>query len=95
MTCNCANTWIGLSALILLTSSNFARGQAWVLPAGDGTVSFTSQALDNTGHRVTDGNTLPIATSFDMSLYLEVEYAFTNRLSMIVGVPYVVREING
>src|ERR1051325_3629288 len=80
---------IGLSAFIFLTSANLARGQAWVLPAGDGAVSFTYQALDNTGHRVTDGRTLPIATSFDMSLYLEAEYAFTNRLSLILGVPYV------
>src|SRR5215471_5501990 len=80
---------IGVAVLMLLTSTNWGRAQAWVLPAGEGAVSFTYQALDNTGHRVTNGLTLPIAASFDMSLYLEAEYAFTNRLSLNVGLPYV------
>jgi hypothetical protein len=74
---------------MLLTSTNLGRAQAWVLPAGEGAVSFTYQTLDNTGHRVTNGHTLPVATSLDMSLYFDVEYAFTSRFSLIVGLPYV------
>jgi hypothetical protein len=74
---------------MLLTSPNLGRAQAWVLPAGEGAVSFTYQTLDNKGHRVTSGDTLPVATSLDMSLYFDVEYAFTDRLSLIVGLPYV------
>jgi hypothetical protein len=80
---------IGLAVLMWLTNTNLGRAQAWVLPAREGDVSFTYQTLDNTGHRLTDGRTLPIATSLDMSLYLEAEYAFTNRLSLNVGLPYV------
>lgn len=79
----------GLTVLILIASTNVARAQSWVLPAGEGAVSFTYQTLDNTGHRATDGRTLAVASSFDMSLYLDAEYAFTNRFSLDVGLPYV------
>jgi hypothetical protein len=90
LTSHYANTVkIGLAVLTLLTSTNLGRAQGWVLPVGEGSLSFTYQTLDNTGHRVTNGHTLPIATSFDMSLYFEAEYAFTNRLSLIAGLPYV------
>jgi hypothetical protein len=80
---------IGMAVLVLLTSTNLGRAQAWVLPAGEGVFSFTYQMLDNTGHRDTSGHTLPVATSLDMSLYFDAEYALTNRLSVIVGLPYV------
>jgi hypothetical protein len=74
---------------MLLTGSRLATAQAWVLPAGEGSINFTYQRLDNTGHRVTNGQILPVATSLDMSLYFEVEYAVTNRFTVIAGLPFV------
>jgi hypothetical protein len=80
---------VSLAIVMLLASTKLATAQAWVLPAREGSINFSYQTLDNTGHRATNGQILPVATSFDMSLYFEVEYAFTNRLSMSAGLPYV------
>jgi hypothetical protein len=82
-------TQVGFALLVLLTGSRLATAQAWVLPAGEGSINFTYQRLDNTGHRVTNGQILPVATSLDMSLYFEAEYAVTNRFTVIAGLPYV------
>lgn len=60
-----------------------------MLPRGEGALSFTYQRIDNTGHRRTNGFLVQRGGSLDMSLYLEAEYAFTNRLSVTFGVPYV------
>jgi len=78
-----------LSIALYLVTANHAKAQAWVLPPGEGSISFSYQRIDNTGHRRTNGFLLPHGTSLDMSLYLEGEYAFTNRLSLAVGLPYV------
>ena len=80
---------VGLAIAMLVASTKLATAQAWVLPAREGSINFSYQTLDNTGHRVTNGQILPVATSFDMSLYFEVEYAFTNRFSLSAGLPYV------
>src|SRR5579871_1213898 len=79
----------GLAIALLLTGTNPARAQAWALPGGDGSISFTYQTIDNTGHRRTNGYLVPHGTSLDISLYVEVAYAFTNRLSLAAGLPYV------
>src|SRR5579862_899184 len=63
--------------------------QAWLPPAGDGSVSFTYQRIDNTGHKLTNGQFVPGGKSLDMSLYVEAEYAPINRFSFTVGVPWV------
>src|SRR5215469_3559399 len=74
---------------LLVAASHDAKAQAWVLPRGDGAISFTYQRIDNTGHRRTNGLLLPAVRSLDMSLYLEAEYAVTNRLSVTAGLPFV------
>lgn len=63
--------------------------QAWLPPAGDGAVSFSYQRIDNTGHKLTNGQFVPAGKSLDMSLYVEVEYAPVNRFSFTVGLPWV------
>ena len=78
-----------VAAALCLTAANDAKGQAWVLPRGEGSISFTYQRIDNTGHRRTNGFLVPRGRSLDMSLYLEAEYAFTNRFSVTAAVPYV------
>ena len=74
---------------LLVIAANDAKPQAWVLPRGEGAVSFIYQRIDNTGHRRTNGFLAPRGQSQDMSLYLEAEYAFTDRFSVTAGLPYV------
>lgn len=69
--------------------ANSANAQAWVLPGGEGNITFTYQRIDNTGHRRTNGFLVPHGVSLDMSLYLEAEYAFTSRFSVAAGLPYL------
>ncbi len=78
-----------VATALWLIAANDAKAQAWVLPSGEGAISFTWQRIDNTGHRRTDGFLVPHGASLDMSLYLEAEYAFTNRFSVSAGFPYV------
>ena len=82
------HSYVVATALWLIAASD-AQAQAWVLPSGEGDVSFTWQRIDNTGHRRTDGFLVPHGASLDMSLYLEAEYAFSNRFSVTAGLPYV------
>jgi hypothetical protein len=79
----------GMAIALFLATANHAKAQAWVLPGGVGTISFVYQRIDNTGHRRTNGFLVPRGRSLDMSLYLEAEYAFTNRFSVTAGLPYV------
>jgi len=78
-----------MPAALLVTASNDVKAQAWVLPRGDGAISFTYQRIDNTGHRRTSGLLVSRGRSLDMSLYAEAEYAFTKRLSVTAGLPFV------
>jgi hypothetical protein len=64
-------------------------GQAWIPPRGVGSVSFTYQRIGTTGHRRTNGFLVERGQSTNMALYAEGEYAFTDRLSVSVGLPYV------
>ncbi len=66
-----------------------AHAQAWVPGAGVGSVTFSYQRISNTGHRLSDGFLREAGQSLDMGLYLEAEYAVTNRLSLVAGLPYV------
>jgi hypothetical protein len=78
-----------MTIALFLATANHAKAQAWVLPAGEGALTFSYQRIDNTGHRRTNGVLVPHGLSLDMSMYLQAEYAFTNRLSLTVGLPYV------
>jgi hypothetical protein len=72
-----------------------ARAQAWVAPAGTGSVTLFYQFIDNTGHRVDDGSLLREGESTDASFYVETSYAFTDRFSFSLGVPYVFAKYTG
>lgn len=76
-------------AVALLVAAHDAKAQAWVLPRGEGAISFIWQRIDTTGHRRTNGFLVPRGRSLDMSAYLEGEYAFTDRFSVTAGLPYV------
>jgi len=72
---------------VLAASPAFA--QAWVPPARQGSVTVAFQVIENTGHVLTDGSTVPQGRSRDASIYLETDYAVTDRFSVAAGVPFV------
>jgi hypothetical protein len=78
-----------ISTALYLVAASHAKAQAWVPPGGEGSITFSYQRIDNTGHRRTNGFLVPHGLSLDMSLYLEAEYTFTNRFSLTAGMPYV------
>lgn len=69
--------------------------QAWTPPAGVGSITFVVQRIDNTGHLLNDGSLLPDGKSTDASIYVEAEYAMTDRFSVSVGLPYVFAKYKG
>src|SRR5690349_1761814 len=77
------------SLLLLCSTAQNAGAQAWVLPKGSGTISLMHQSLDNTGHRRIGGLLAQVGQSTNKALYVEGEYAFTDRLSVSAGIPYV------
>jgi hypothetical protein len=78
-----------LAAGAFIAFAAVVSGQAWVPPAGVGSVNFLSQYTDHTGHLLADGSKLGGYDSVSSAGYLEVDYAFTNRLSISAGLAYV------
>jgi hypothetical protein len=67
-----------------------AGAQAWVPPAGSGSVNFVYQRIDNTGHFLTDGFLAKQGgKSVDSGIAVETDYAITDRWSLSAGLPYV------
>jgi hypothetical protein len=74
---------------MVLTVSGVVRAQAWVPPAGVGSVNVVYQTIENTGHLLTNGFHLPDGKSTNLGIFVEGEYAVTDRLSFSAGLPYV------
>ena len=66
-----------------------AGAQAWIPPAGSGSVTFLVQKIDNTGHFLADGSKLGDGKSTNVSAYVEADYAVTDRVAISAGLPYV------
>ncbi len=66
-----------------------AAGQAWAPPAGSGAVTISYQRIGNSGHRLTDGTLIEGGQSLNMAVFVEGDYALTQRLSFTVGLPFV------
>ena len=66
-----------------------AWAQAWVPPAGLGSVTVAVQTINNTGHTDTDGVFTRIGRSVNTRIDIEADYAFTDRLSLSAGLPFV------
>src|SRR4029079_1473911 len=54
-----------------------------------GTASRPTKVIDNTGPRLSDGFLLHDGKSTTVGVYVEGEYALTDRLSFSLGLPYV------
>jgi len=80
----------GLLALgILLLAASAASAQAWVAPARVGAVNIVFQDVDHTGHLLHDGSELGGYDSESQGFLIEFDYAFTDKLSITAGLPYV------
>jgi hypothetical protein len=77
------------SILVAGTLAGEAAAQAWPAPAGTGSVGVTTQIIDNTGHRMTDGFLLEEGKSRNVSIFIDGDFAVTDRLAVSVGLPYV------
>ena len=84
-----ALTLASLPLTILAASTTSAFAQAWVPPAGLGSVTVAVQNLDYSGHRVTDGTFFPVGRSVHNLIDIEADYAITDRLSVRAGIPFV------
>ena len=82
---------LGVSALLacLLAVPRPLGAQPWATPADTGSVTIGLQRIDHTGHRVTDGTLFANGTSLNVSLFVGVDYAFTDRWSVSAVLPYV------
>lgn len=79
--------FFALGAFLSVAAS--ATAQAWVPPAGVGSIGLSFQWIDNTGHRLTDGSRIVNGESVNAAIYLEADYALTDRFSLSAGLPYV------
>ena len=73
----------------LLASAGAAHAQAWVPPAGVGSVTVAVQNLEYTGHFVTDGTFFEVGMSEHNLIDIEADYAITDRLSVAATIPFV------
>jgi hypothetical protein len=71
------------------------HAQAWVPPAGIGLVSVVYQTINNTNHRLTDGSLFDGYDSVSRGVLFNFDYAFTDRFSMSIGVPYLGSKYTG
>ena len=79
----------------LALSSVSAHAQAWVPPARIGLVSVVYQTINNTNHRLTDGSLFDGYDSLSRGVLFNLDYAFTDRFSISVGVPYLGSKYTG
>jgi hypothetical protein len=82
-------------ALLLATAPREAAAQAWVPPAHTWTVTFVTQEISHDGHLLDHGELDPTGKSRTVANDLVVGYAFTDRLSVDAGVPYIFAKFNG
>jgi hypothetical protein len=77
-------------ATVLVGCATSAFAQAWVPPAGTGSVSVSFQNLDYTGHFVTDGQFFEnVGNSVHNRIDIEADLAITDRLLIGIGIPFV------
>ena len=72
-----------------------AAAQAFTPPEGVGSVTFSWQFVDNTGHRFSDGFFLARGQSQTTSVLFEIDYGVTDRFAVTAGLPYVFAKYTG
>jgi hypothetical protein len=84
-----ALTLAPLTLTAVTASAPSAWAQAWVPPAGVGSVTAAVQTINNTGHVDTDGLFLRIGRSVNTRIDIEADYAVTDRFSLSANLPFV------
>jgi len=84
-----SSLFVALVVCAAVLAPAMTHGQAWPAPAGAGSVTMSTQVIDNTGHRLSDGFRLPDGKSRSASAVVEVDYAVSDRLAVSLGLPYV------
>jgi hypothetical protein len=85
-----ASRRVPLATFLIAIAAGRAHAQAWVPPAGSGSVNFVVQRIDNTGHFLTDGFLAKQGgKSVDSGIAIEADYAITDRWSLSAELPYV------
>ena len=84
-----------LGAIGLLATPASGWSQAFTPPQGVGSVTFSWQFVDNTGHRGTDGSLVKLGQSQTTSVLAEAEFGITDRFAATVGLPYVFAKYTG
>ena len=85
-----ASRRVPLATFLIAIAAGRAHAQAWVPPAGSGSVNFVVQRIDNTGHFLTDGFLAKQGgKSVDSGIAVEADYALTDRWSLSAELPYV------
>jgi hypothetical protein len=79
----------GVLALIVVPA---LRGQAWIAPRGETTISLTLERTEHEGHLLNNGKRFRVGGSHASALALDVEYSLTDRLAFSAGIPYVSTE---
>jgi hypothetical protein len=82
-------TRASLLATLLGACATSTFAQAWVPPAGVGSVTVSVENLDYSGHRVTDGTFYAVGMSVHNRVDIEADFAVTDRLSIAAGIPFV------
>jgi hypothetical protein len=77
------------TGIVVLGAARSTEAQAWVPSAGAGSIGVAVQRIDHTGHRLTDGTLAKNGRSVNVSVYVNVEYALTDRLVLSGALPYV------
>lgn len=80
---------VSLALAVLAVSATTAFAQAWAPSAGLGSITVAVQNLHYSGHRLTDGTFFPVGASVHDFVDIEGDYAFTDRLSVTVDIPFV------
>jgi hypothetical protein len=86
---------LAVAGVIALATPSVLRAQAWTPPEGSGSVTFVYQQVENTGHKLTDGFLIPDGMSRSITSHVEADYSPTDRLSLSVGLPFVVAKFLG
>jgi hypothetical protein len=86
---------LSISLALVIGAAPAAFGQAWVPPGGVGSINVSFQAIANTGHRDHAGTMIRGFDSESQTIAVDFDYAFTDRFSLNVGVPWVAAKYTG
>ena len=73
----------------LASAPSQVAAQAFTLPEGVWAVTVAWQYIDNTGHRLSNGDLMKVGQSVSTGVLFEVDYGVTDRFSGTVGIPYI------